>query len=156
MSWFIYLVMALLLMLQMLMRLGLVDLLIVVAPLAMACWVLPQTQAWARLWSSLFTGTVFVQGLQVLGLRLGTALGSELSGTAAGAHAETLQAFLGIAVLALVLRLPRYMPGPSYGASGVGTLLQVVAIGRALGMARGARAAGARGVGGRGGRRGNS
>src|SRR5918912_1147429 len=115
----IQLVMALLLALQMLMRLALVDVLLVVAPIALLCWVLPQTQGWARLWSALFTSTVFVQSLQMLALRLGVALGSEVKqhsgATASEGAAALVQTFLSIAVLALVLKLPRFMPGPSGG-----------------------------------------
>src|SRR6202022_3121028 len=70
----IYLVMGLLLLGQMLMRLALVDALLVIAPLALLCWVLPQTYSWARLWFSTFFGTVFVQSIQVLILQLGAAL----------------------------------------------------------------------------------
>src|SRR5207237_8625798 len=70
----IYLVMGLLLLGQMLMRLALVDALLVIGPLALLCWVLPQTYSWARLWFSTFFGTVFVQSIQVLVLQLGAAL----------------------------------------------------------------------------------
>jgi TrbL/VirB6 plasmid conjugal transfer protein len=133
----IYVVMGLLLGLQMLMRLGLVDLLIVVAPLAMLCWVLPQTQAWAHQWSVLFTTAVFVQGLQVLGLKLGVSLASELPAMAEGTTAQIVHSFLGIAILALVLKLPGFMPGPSRGSGGVMTLVEGAAIGRVLGLAGG-------------------
>src|SRR5262249_60349960 len=57
----IYVVMGLLLVLQQLMRLALVDVLVVLAPLAALCWILPQTHGWGRLWGSLFVGTVFAQ-----------------------------------------------------------------------------------------------
>src|ERR1700730_2100907 len=70
----IYLVMGLLLLGQMLMRLALVDALLVIAPLALLCWVLPQTYGWAPLWVSTFFATVFVQSIQVLVLQLGSEL----------------------------------------------------------------------------------
>ena len=151
-SGLIYVVMGLLLALQMLMRLGLVDLLVVVAPLAMLCWVLPQTQGWARHWSALFTSTVFVQALQVLGLKLGVSLTGELPVIAGGVPAEPVRTVLGIAILALVLKLPRFMPGPSRGAGGVVTLLEAVAIGRALGVGGGRGGSGRTSGGGGGGR----
>jgi len=134
----IYVVMGLLLALQMLMRLALVDILLVVAPLALLCWVLPQTQAWARMWSALFMGVVFVQGLQVLGLKLGVSLAAELPRMAGREPPELLRTFLGIAVLTLVLKLPGFMPGPSRGAGGVVTVLETLAVGRAVGLGRGA------------------
>lgn len=165
-SLLIYLVMGLLLALQMLMRLALVDVLLVVAPLALLCWVLPQTQGWARLWSALFTGTVFVQSLQMLALRLGVALGSEMktltNATAGEGAAEIVRTFLGIAVLALVLKLPRYMPGPSSGPGGVATVIEGLAIARSFGIGGGGgrssgnggsgRGASAKGSGGKAGR----
>jgi hypothetical protein len=67
----IYVVMGLLLVLQQLMRLALVDVLLILAPLAALCWILPQTHGWGRLWGSMFAGTVFAQAVQVLALRLG-------------------------------------------------------------------------------------
>ena len=45
-----------LLLLQQLMRLALVDVLLVLAPLAALCWILPQTYGWARLWGRCSSG----------------------------------------------------------------------------------------------------
>jgi hypothetical protein len=67
----IVVVMAILLSVQQLMRLALVDVLLILAPLGGLLWVLPQTQAWARLRGRLFVGTVFAQTVLVLTLRLG-------------------------------------------------------------------------------------
>jgi len=100
----IYLVTSLLLLLQMLMRLAMVDVLLVIAPLGLLCWVLPQTQGWARLWSSLFFGTVFTQFVQVLVLKLGASLLTEV--TPMAPDAALLAVFLGVAVLALTLKVP--------------------------------------------------
>ena len=116
----IYVVMGLLLLLQQLMRLALVDVLLVIAPLAALCWILPQTYGWARLWGSLFVGTVFAQFVQVLALRLGFNLATGFPpGTAAG----LIQPLLGIAVLALVLKIPGLMRGGAAGGNFVGSLL---------------------------------
>lgn len=103
----IYLVTSLLLLLQMLMRLALVDVLLVAAPLALLCWVLPQTQGWARRWSSAFFGAVFTQFVQVLALKLGGSLLTEL--TPMAPDAALLAVFLGVAVLALTLKVPGLM-----------------------------------------------
>ena len=110
----IYLAMFVLLLLQQLMRLALVDVLLVLAPLAALCWILPQTYGWARLWGSLFVGTVFAQFVQVLALTLGanvfiaryeqrrgTELGSELL-VADAAHTRA-DVFITTGVLASVL-----------------------------------------------------
>jgi hypothetical protein len=105
----IYLVTGLLLLLQMLMRMALVDLLLVAAPLGLLCWILPQTQGWARLWSSTFFGTVFTQFAQVLALKLGGTLIADLGpGSGDGA---LLTFFLGVAVMALTLKIPGLMRG---------------------------------------------
>lgn len=100
----IYLVTSLLLLLQMLMRLALIDVLLVASPLGLLCWVLPQTQGWARTWSSAFFAAVFSQFLQVLTLKLGGSLLTEL--TPMAADAAVLALFLGVAVLVLTLKVP--------------------------------------------------
>jgi hypothetical protein len=64
----IYVVMGLLLVLQQLMRLALVDVLLILAPVGALCWILPQTHSWGKLWGTLFIGTVFAQAVQVLTL----------------------------------------------------------------------------------------
>jgi TrbL/VirB6 plasmid conjugal transfer protein len=115
----VYLVMGLLLTGQMLMRLALVDALLVLAPLALLCWVLPQTYGWARLWFSTFFGTVFVQAVQVLVLRLGADLIQRLpsvllsvtSDPAEGSRVWLTTLLLGMAVLQLARKIPRLMPG---------------------------------------------
>jgi hypothetical protein len=111
----IYLGACLLLVLQMLMRLALVDVLIVVAPLGLVCWVLPQTQGWARLWSSTFAAAVFTQFLQVVALTFG---GNLLAWAAPAAlDVAAVAPFLGTAALALALKMPglvwtRFGQGP--------------------------------------------
>ena len=67
----VYVIVGLLLVLQMLMRLAWIDVLMVAAPLAAACWVLPQTQGWAQTWNEHFVGSVFTQFVQVIALKLG-------------------------------------------------------------------------------------
>lgn len=113
----IYLVTSLLVLLQMLMRLALVDVLLVAAPLGLVCWVLPQTQGWARLWTGTFFATVFTQFVQVLAMKLGASLIVEVAPMAP--DAMLLSIFLGIAVLALTLKVPslmRVVPGSVFGA----------------------------------------
>jgi len=103
----IYLVTSLLLLLQMLMRLALIDVLLVASPLALLCWVLPQTQGWGRLWSGTFFGAVFTQFVQVLALKLGGSLLTDLAPVAPDASLLTF--FLGVAVLALTMKIPGLM-----------------------------------------------
>ena len=77
------------------------------APLGLLCWVLPQTQGWARLWSGTFFGVVFAQFVQVLALKLGGSLLSELAPMSP--DAALLGVFLGVAVLALTPKIPSLM-----------------------------------------------
>ena len=100
----LYLIACLLLVLQMLMRLALVDALLVVAPIGLVCWVLPQTQSWARLWSSTFTSAVFVQFVQVVALQLGGQMLVQIA--PGGVDGMVVTPFLGLAALVLALRIP--------------------------------------------------
>jgi hypothetical protein len=112
----IYLVTSLLLVIQMLMRLALVDVLLITAPLGLLCWILPQTNSWARLWSTTFFSVVFVQFVQVVALKLGGSLMTDL--TPMTADAGLLSVFLGIAVLVLTLKIPslmRHHAGEGFG-----------------------------------------
>jgi hypothetical protein len=126
----IYLVLGLLLLGQMLMRLALVDALLVIAPLALLCWVLPQTYSWARLWFSTFFGTVFVQTIQVLVLQLGAALIQRLPaqlpslGSDPVDHGRSwlITLLLGMAVLQLARKVPRLMPGYPAGGGGMSAI----------------------------------
>src|SRR5260370_13942030 len=114
----IYLMMGLLLLGQMLMRLALVDALLVIAPLALLCWVLPQTYSWARLWFSTFFGTVFVQSIQVLVLQLGAALIQRLPSMLPAIGPDPVEQtrvwlmtlLLGVAVPPLAPNRPRLLP----------------------------------------------
>lgn len=100
----VYLVTCFLLLLQMLMRLALIDVLLAVAPLAMLCWVLPQTQRWAQLWTTTFFSTVMVQFVQVLSLFLGASLMGELQFTPG--EVSFVYLLLSVALIALTLKIP--------------------------------------------------
>ncbi len=123
-----YGVVAVLLVFQMLMRLALINLLIVLAPVMVLLWVLPQTQGWARWWAQLFPVTVFQQAVQMVVLSLGSALMVEL--TPGSVQNALLTLFLGIAVLSLTLKVPSLLQGQlqQAGAVRIGSL---VAAGRA-------------------------
>ncbi len=137
-----YAVMALLLVFQMLMRLALLDVLIVLSPLMVLLWVLPQTQGWTRWWAHLFPITVFQQVVQLVVLRLGAALMVEL--VPGGAADALLTLLLGIAIAALTLRVPSLLHGQVQQA-GTGAGVALVVAGRVAGVAagRGTAAAGA-------------
>ena len=147
----IAIVMAILLAVQQVMRLALVDALLILAPLAALLWILPQSQGWGRLWGRLFVGTVFAQAVQVLVLRLGFNLATEFPPlTAAG----LLQPLLGIAVLALALKVPGLMGGGAAGGNVVSNLVGTAAAAAvATGVGVGVRAALGVGASTRAGRR---
>src|SRR5712692_6591843 len=126
-------IMAILLLIQQLMRLALVDVLLILAPLAALLWILPQSQSWGRLWGRLFVATVFAQAVQMLTLRLGFNLATGLPPlTASG----LLQPLLGIAVLALTLKIPSLMGGGAAGGNIVASLIGTAA-GAAVGSSVG-------------------
>src|SRR5690606_2932424 len=96
-----YTITVVLLSLQMLLRLALIDVLIVLAPVVVLLWVLPQTQGWTRWWAHLLPITVFQQAVQLLVLRLGTMLMAELTPGSMANAALTLM--VGGAVVWLTL-----------------------------------------------------
>jgi hypothetical protein len=116
----VYLILGILLVLQMLMRLALLDVLLILAPLAVLVGMVPQGRHWGRLWTDLFVGTVLTQFVQILALRLGTGLMTQLVPTLA----DSVLTFLaGIAVLWLVLKLPGLLNVGLHRAGGSTTLL---------------------------------
>jgi hypothetical protein len=143
-----YGVVALLLVFQMLMRLALIDVLIVLSPVMVLLWVLPQTQGWTRWWAHLFPITVFQQAVQMVVLRLGATLMVEL--TPGSVSNALLTLLLGIAVAWLTLKVPSLLHGQVRQA-GLSTVVSLVVLSRfAGGMAsRGAGAGALSGAGGR-------
>jgi hypothetical protein len=94
-----------------LLRVAVIDLLIVSAPLAMVCWILPETQRWTELWTRTFAGMLLVQPIQLLALNVGAYMAiSTLFNPANPTPASLiLQAALQLAILVVVARLPRLM-----------------------------------------------
>jgi hypothetical protein len=130
--------------------------LFILAPLAALLWILPQSQAWGRLWGRLFVGTVFAQAVQVLTLRFGfnlaTGLGFNLAtGLLQLNVAGLLPPLLGIAVLALALKVPSLMGGGAAGGNVVASLVGTAAsaaVGSGVGVGvRAALGAGTRSAG---------
>jgi hypothetical protein len=100
-------VMNLLLAWQMLVRLALLFLLIVLAPMGMLCFGLPQTQGYGRLWTSTFAATLFVQFFQVVTLALGGMLISYTQTTGLlNLDAGVVSLLVSTAVISLVLHIP--------------------------------------------------
>ncbi|MDI6857195.1 MAG: hypothetical protein QME71_02645 [Dehalococcoidia bacterium] len=125
-----YGIVAILLVFQMLMRLALIDMLIVLAPVMTLLWVLPQTQSWARWWADIFPITVFQQAIQMMVLRLGSALMVEL--TPGSLSNALLTLLLGIAVCWLTLKVPSILRSRG-SAAGLGNVVTLVVAAKALG-----------------------
>ena len=75
----IYAFFCLYLLVQMVLRLALIDLLLVLAPAAMGLWIMPHSSGWSRHWLRLFVTTVFQQAVQLIALALGIGFLSELA-----------------------------------------------------------------------------
>jgi hypothetical protein len=89
-------------------RVALLDVLIILAPIGLFCLALPQTQRWGRLWTMGFAATLFLQFLQVLVVAMGSALISSFG----HASATPITLLIGCSALYLAFRLP----GMLYGA----------------------------------------
>ena len=126
----VYCVVGFLLIAQMLLRLALLDVLIVTAPLGFLCWGLPQTQAWARLWTSTFLATALVQFLQILALRLGALLVNEL--TPGRLDSAVLTLLVGIATLYLTFKLPHMLQNWALRSVGSASMSGVLEQGMAV------------------------
>src|SRR5205814_1453646 len=92
---------------QMLVRLALVVLLMVLAPLGLLALAIPFTQRWGQVWLSMFAHTVMIQFFQVLCLCVGGMLVSYLAQAnilALGSFMTTL--LVGCTLFYLTLQLP--------------------------------------------------
>jgi hypothetical protein len=100
-------VMAILLGAQMAVRLALLWVLLVLAGPGLACFALPQTMGFGRMWLSLTASTVMVQFFQVVTLALGGTLLTSLGASNIFGVSGTLATLLVcLALLSLVLRMP--------------------------------------------------
>jgi hypothetical protein len=100
-------VMAILLGAQMAVRLALLWVLLVLAGPGLACFALPQTVGFGRMWLSLTASTVMVQFFQVVTLALGGMLLTSLGASNIFGVSGTLATLLVcLALLYLVLRIP--------------------------------------------------
>jgi uncharacterized membrane protein YgcG len=100
-------IMAVLLVLQMIVRLALVALSLTLAPLGLGCFFLPQTVRWGRLWLTILSTSLLVQVLQVVALGLGGVFLTAIAATSFVRVDQSLAtALLAIGTLGLVLKIP--------------------------------------------------
>ena len=166
----IYLVYAffvLYLVVQMVLRLALIDILLALAPIALGLWILPHTAGWGRQWLRLFMTTVFQQAIQLVALALGIGFLNEYAAIGGGDAMQDLawKLLMSLAFIYLATRVPSMLgqagtfdawlhtlyfgmslPGSMVrSARSVGLLLGGGAAGGPAGAAAGAMAAGAAG-----------
>jgi len=123
----LYAVLGLMLALGGWLRLALVDVLLMAAPVLAVLWVLPLTAHWGEWALGLFGNLLAGQWLQVLALWLGAQL---LSAPAGDLQAAASTDFAALAVLLVALRLPGLLPGPR-GVGAMSMLLGAALLGRA-------------------------
>ena len=103
------------LLMQMVLRLALIDLLLVLAPAAMGLWILPHSSGWSRHWLRLFMTTVFQQAVQLIALALGIGFLGELATISAFEPARDLicKLLMSVAFIYLATRVPSMLGNSS-------------------------------------------
>ena len=147
----IFAITVLLVIAQFVMRIVLLNLLIVISPLGMLMWALPETSGWGRRWVSLFTTTLFQHGIQIVCfalaiwfVRLATPIGivadtgSVSSALEAALPTQMLWALLlGIMAMIVTFKVPSILGQGSLQESFISTI-SFAALGmRALGFIAG-------------------
>jgi hypothetical protein len=130
--WAIVAILSIMLAVQLAMRMILIDIFVVLSPLAIVCWAFPirSLQEIARAWCMGFLKTVFVQFVQVTCICIGmmTIPSPNLSNIGQIFTGTNLMGFIGpVAILWLTVRMPRII-----GSSALGT---AEAAGHAIGRA---------------------
>ncbi len=88
-------------------RTAMLDILIVLAPLAALCSALPDTRRYASTWLRLFMVAVFMQSIQLIILRVATSVGF-------GAGSGIAESLFALAILWIVLKVPGTLHAASH------------------------------------------
>ena len=93
---------------QMVLRLALIDILLALAPIALGLWILPHTAGWGRHWLRLFMTAVFQQAIQLIALALGFGFLNEVAAIAAFEPVQDLvwKLLLSLAFVYMATRVP--------------------------------------------------
>ncbi len=93
---------------QMVLRLALIDILLALAPIALGLWILPHTAGWGRQWLRLFMTTVFQQAIQLIALALGLGFLNEFASIAAFEPVQDLiwKLLMSLAFVYMATRVP--------------------------------------------------
>lgn len=100
-------------------RTAMLDILIVLAPLAALCSVLPDTRRYASTWLRLFMVAVFMQAVQLIILRVATAVGF-------GAGSGIAESLFALAILWIVLKVPGTLHAATHVETGGHTAIRHV------------------------------
>ena len=93
---------------QMVLRLALIDILLALAPIALGLWILPHTAGWGRHWLRLFMTTVFQQAVQLIALALGFGFLREVAAIGAFEPVQDLvwKLLLSLSFIYMATRVP--------------------------------------------------
>ena len=93
---------------QMVLRLALIDILLALAPIALGLWILPHTAGWGRHWLRLFMTTTFQQAIQLIALALGFGFLNEVAAIAAFEPVQDLiwKLLMSLAFVYMATRVP--------------------------------------------------
>ena len=140
---------------QMIVRLALIDVLLALAPMAFGLWILPHTAGWGRQWLRLFMTTVFQQAVQLVALALGLGFLQEFARIAAFEAVQDLiwKFLMSAAFIYLATRAPSMLGSSGtfdawlhtlyFGMSLPGSMVRSA---RVIGLAAGGAAGGPGGV----------
>jgi hypothetical protein len=132
---------------QSLIRIAILNLAVVLTPLAMLCWVVPQWTWLYEIWLRILVATFLTQILQTLAIGLGSALLASMLGMvgASSVAAPLLVAAMGVATVMAAWSLPKQVVG-AYGPSLALPRLLVGATAAGLAVTKGAAAFGPMGA----------
>ncbi len=140
---------------QMVLRLALIDILLALAPIALGLWILPHTAGWGRHWLRLFMTTTFQQAIQLIALAMGFAFLNEVAAIAAFEPVQDLiwKLLLSLAFIYMATRVPTLLGNAGtfdswlsmlyFGFSLPGTFVRSA---RAVGLMAGGAAGGPPGI----------
>ena len=143
------------LLVQMILRLALIDILLCLAPIALGLWILPHTAGWGKHWLRLFMTAVFQQAIQLIAVALGFGFLGEFATIAEGDPAQDLvwKLLMAIAFVYLAGRVPSMLGHHGTFDAWLHTLYfgmslpgSMVRSGRALGLLAGGAAGGPAGA----------
>ena len=140
---------------QMILRLALIDILLALAPIALGLWILPHTAGWGRQWLRLFMTTVFQQAVQLIALALGFGFLKEFAAIAAFEPVQDLiwKLLMSLAFIYMATKVPSMLGNHGTFDSWLSTLYfgmnlpsSLMRSARTIGLVAGG-AAGGRGAG---------